>query len=182
MLQQITRILWPVITGILIALLVIREFPELTGRTGGVELNIVDSQPVSTQIPAEGPVSYASAVERAAPAVVNIYTTTIVETRAHPLARDPFFRNFFNLPSEPRRKRMESSLGSGVIVSGNGYILTNHHVIAGADDIVIELKDGRVSQASVVGTDPDTDIAVLKIELNSLPKLIPYAARGRGED
>src|SRR5210317_588757 len=182
MLQQITRILWPVITGILIALLVIREFPELTGRTGGVELNIVDSQPVSTQIPAEGPVSYASAVERAAPAVVNIYTTTIVETRAHPLARDPFFRNFFNLPSEPRRKRMESSLGSGVIVSGNGYILTNHHVIAGADDIVIELKDGRVSQASVVGTDPDTDIAVLKIELNSLPKLILTTSPGRLED
>jgi len=182
MLQQITRILWPVITGILIALLVIREFPELTGRTGGVELNIVDSQPVSTQIPSEGPVSYASAVERAAPAVVNIYTTTIVETRAHPLARDPFFRNFFNLPSEPRRKRMESSLGSGVIVSGNGYILTNHHVIAGADDIVIELKDGRVSQASVVGTDPDTDIAVLKIELNSLPKLILTTSPGRVGD
>jgi len=182
MLQQITRILWPVITGILIALLVIREFPELTGRTGGVELNIVDSQPVSTQIPSEGPVSYASAVERAAPAVVNIYTTTIVETRAHPLARDPFFRNFFNLPSEPRRKRMESSLGSGVIVSGNGYILTNHHVIAGADDIVIELKDGRVSQASVVGTDPDTDMAVLKIELNSLPKLILTTSPGRVGD
>ena len=182
MLQQITRILWPVITGILIALLVIREFPELTGRTGGVELNIVDSQPVSTQIPAEGPVSYASAVERAAPAVVNIYTTTIVETRAHPLARDPFFRNFFNLPSEPRRKRMESSLGSGVIVSGNGYILTNHHVIAGADDIVIELKDGRVSQASVVGTDPDTDIAVLKVEVNSLPKLILTTSPGRVGD
>jgi len=182
MLQQITRILWPVITGILIALLVIREFPELTGRTGGVELNIVDSQPVSTQIPSEGPVSYASAVERAAPAVVNIYTTTIVETRAHPLVRDPFFRNFFNLPSEPRRKRMESSLGSGVIVSGNGYILTNHHVIAGADDIVIELKDGRVSQASVVGTDPDTDIAVLKIELNSLPKLILTTSPGRVGD
>ena len=182
MLQQITRILWPVITGILIALLVIREFPELTGRTGGVELNIVDSQPVSTQIPAEGPVSYASAVERAAPAVVNIYTTTIVETRAHPLARDPFFRNFFNLPSEPRRKRMESSLGSGVIVSGNGYILTNHHVIAGADDIVIELKDGRIAQASVVGTDPDTDIAVLKVELNSLPKLILTTSPGRVGD
>jgi len=182
MLQQITRILWPVITGILIALLVIREFPELTGRTGGVEFNIVDSQPVSTQTPAEGPVSYAVAVERAAPAVVNIYTTTIVETRAHPLARDPLFRNFFNLPSEPRRKRMESSLGSGVIVSGNGYILTNHHVIAGADDIVIELKDGRVSQASVVGTDPDTDIAVLKIELDSLPKLILTTSAGRVGD
>jgi serine protease DegS len=182
MLQQITRILWPVITGILIALLVIREFPELTGRTGGVELNIVDTATLTSQIPAEGPVSYAAAVERAAPAVVNIYTTTIVETRAHPLARDPFFRNFFNLPSEPRRKRMESSLGSGVIVSGNGYILTNHHVIAGADDIVIELKDGRVAQAFVVGTDPDTDIAVLKIEIDNLPQLVLTTSPGRVGD
>ena len=182
MLLQISRFLWPVITGILIALLVIREFPELTGRTGGVELNIVDNSALLSQIPAEGPASYASAVERAAPAVVNIYTTTIVETRAHPLARDPLFRNFFNLPSEPRRKRMESSLGSGVVVSGNGYILTNHHVIAGADDIVVELKDGRVSKASVVGTDPDTDIAVLKIELNNLPKLILTTSPGRVGD
>ena len=182
MLQQITRILWPIIAGILIALLVIREFPELTGRTRGVELNIVDNGAIANQIPLEGPSSYATAVERAAPAVVNVYTTTIVETRAHPMARDPFFRNFFNLPSEPRRKRMESSLGSGVIVSANGYILTNHHVIAGADDIVVELKDGRVSQASVVGTDLDTDIAVLKIELNNLPKLILTTSPGRVGD
>ena len=182
MLQQITRILWPIIAGILIALLVIREFPELTGRTRGVELNIVDNSAIANQIPLEGPSSYATAVERAAPAVVNVYTTTIVETRAHPMARDPFFRNFFNLPSEPRRKRMESSLGSGVIVSTNGYILTNHHVIAGADDIVVELKDGRVSQASVVGTDLDTDIAVLKIELNNLPKLILTTSPGRVGD
>ena len=182
MLQQITRILWPVITGILIALLIIREFPELTGRTSGIELNIIENSTMPSQIPSEGPVSYAAAVERAAPAVVNIYTTTIVETRAHPLARDPLFRNFFNLPSEPRSKRMESSLGSGVIVSGNGYILTNHHVIAGADDIVVELKDGRVAQASVVGTDPDTDIAVLKIELNNLPKLILTTSPGRVGD
>ncbi len=182
MLQQITRILWPIIAGILIALLVIREFPELTGRTRGIELNIVDNSAIANQIPLEGPSSYATAVERAAPAVVNVYTTTIVETRAHPMARDPFFRNFFNLPSEPRRKRMESSLGSGVIVSANGYILTNHHVIAGADDIVVELKDGRVSQASVVGTDLDTDIAVLKIELNNLPKLILTTSPGRVGD
>lgn len=182
MLQQISRILWPVITGILIALLLIREFPELTGRTGGVELNIIDTSALVSQIPAEGPASYASAVERAAPAVVNIYTTTIFETRAHPLTRDPLFRNFFNLPSEPRRKRMESSLGSGVVVSGNGYILTNHHVVAGADDIVVELKDGRVSQASVVGTDSDTDIAVLKIEMTDLPKLILTTSPGRVGD
>ena len=182
MLQQITRILWPIIAGILIALLVIREFPELTGRTRGIELNIVDNSAIANQVSLEGPSSYATAVERAAPAVVNVYTTTIVETRAHPMARDPFFRNFFNLPSEPRRKRMESSLGSGVIVSANGYILTNHHVIAGADDVVVELKDGRVSQASVVGTDLDTDIAVLKIELNNLPKLILTTSPGRVGD
>ncbi len=182
MLQQITRILWPVITGILIALLVISEFPRLIGRTGGVELNIVEPPVVSSQIPAEGPASYANAVERAAPAVVNVYTTTIVETRAHPLARDPFFRNFFNLPSEPGRKRMESSLGSGVIVSGNGYILTNHHVISGADDIVVELKDGRVAKAFVIGTDPDTDIAVLKIEILELPQLILTTSPGRVGD
>lgn len=182
MLQQITRTLWPVITGILIALLAIREFPDLTGRTHGVELNLVDSDSIASRIPAEGFVSYAGAVERAAPAVVNIYTTTIVETRAHPLARDPIFKNFFNLPSEPHRKRLESSLGSGVIVSSNGYILTNHHVIAGADDIVVELKDSRASKALVVGTDPDTDIAVLKIEMDDLPKLILTTSPGQVGD
>ena len=114
--------------------------------------------------------------------MVNIYTTTIVETRAHPLARDPIFRNFFNLPSEPHRKRLEASLGSGVIVSSNGYILTNHHVISGADDIVVELKDGRASKALVVGTDPDTDIAVLKIEMGNLPKLILTTSPGQVGD
>lgn len=179
MLQQVTRVLWPVITGILVALLVIREFPELTDRSRGVELQIVESMPLAGQIPASGPTSYAEAVERAAPAVVNIYTTTIVETRVHPLARDPFFRNFFNLPSEPGRKRMESSLGSGVIVSAGGYILTNHHVIANADDIVVEMRDGRIAQAAVVGTDPDTDIAVLKIEESNLPQLVLNTSPGR---
>ena len=180
MLQQIARILWPVITGILIALLVIIEFPELTRRAGGVELNIVEPTATNSQILAQGgSPGYANAVGRAAPAVVNIYTTTIVETGAHPLSRDPFFKNFFDLPSEPLRKRMESSLGSGVIVSANGYILTNHHVISGADDIVVELKDGRVAKAFLVGTDPDTDIAVLKIQSTNLPKLILTTSPGR---
>lgn len=178
MLQQITRVLWPVITGILIALLVIREFPELTGRSHGVELQVVESEPLPGQLPPSGPVSYAEAVERAAPAVVNIYTT-IIETRVNPLARDPFFKNFFNLPSEPKRQRMESSLGSGVIVSSGGYILTNHHVIANADDIVVELRDGRIAQATVVGTDPDTDLAVLKINQGELPQLVLSTSPGR---
>ncbi len=182
MLQQITRILWPVLTGILIALLVIREFPDLVDRNQGVQFTVVESAPPSSQLPTEGPASYADAVERAAPAVVNIYTTTIVETRVHPLARDPFFQRFFNLPGEPARKRMESSLGSGVIVSTGGYILTNHHVIANADDIVVELRDGRVAKAMIVGTDPDTDLAVLKIDLPSLPALVLNTSPGRVGD
>lgn len=182
MLQKITRTLWPVVTGILIALLVISEFPDLIGRNEGVELNVVESSPITSHTTLEGTSSYATAVELAAPAVVNIYTTTIVEQRVHPLARDPLFRNFFNLPSEPRRKRMESSLGSGVIVSANGYILTNHHVIAGADDIVVELRDGRISKASVVGTDPDTDIAVLLINIDFLPQLVLTTSPGRVGD
>jgi serine protease DegS len=182
MLQQITRILWPVLTGILIALLVIREFPELTGRAKGIELNLIETDaPVNART--EGlVVSYADAVERAAPAVVNIYTSKAVETRVHPLANDPAFRNFFNLPSEPRRQRMQSSLGSGVIISGNGYLLTNHHVIAGADDVIVELRDGRTAQATIVGTDPDTDIAVLKVELNELPSLVLTTSPGRVGD
>ena len=182
MLQQITRILWPVLTGILIALLVIREFPELTGRAKGIELNLIETDaPVNART--EGlVVSYADAVERAAPAVVNIYTSKVVETRVHPLANDPAFRNFFNLPSEPRRQRMQSSLGSGVIISGNGYLLTNHHVIAGADDVIVELRDGRTAQATIVGTDPDTDIAVLKVELNELPSLVLTTSPGRVGD
>ena len=77
---------------------------------------------------------------------------------------------------------MESSLGSGVIVSANGYILTNHHVIADADDIIVELRDGRISKASVVGTDPDTDIAVLKINITYLPQLVLTTSPGRVGD
>lgn len=181
MLQQITRILWPVLTGILIALLVIREFPELIGRTGGIELQLIETESTPPS-QTEGAASYADAVERAAPAVVNVYTSKVVETRIHPLANDPSFRNFFNLPSEPRRQRMQSSLGSGVIISGNGYLLTNHHVIAGADDVIVELRDGRTAQATVVGTDPDTDIAVLKVELSDLPTLVLTTSPGRVGD
>ena len=177
MLQQITRILWPVITGILVALLIIREFPELAGRARGVELNIVEPMPF--QPPLSRQSSYADAVERAAPAVVNIYTTTIVETRAHPLSKDPLLSNFFNLSSDPKRERTGSSLGSGVIVSANGYILTNHHVVSGADGIVVELRDGRISKATVVGVDPDTDIAVLRIEEQDLPRLILATSPGQ---
>ena len=115
--------------------------------------------------------SYAVAVKNAAPAVVNIQTTTIITQSQHPLANDPMFKQFFgNSIGEPR-KRMESSLGSGVIVSPQGYILTNHHVIKAADQIIVALKDGRNIKATVIGTDPDTDLAVLHINLKNIPAI-----------
>jgi serine protease DegS len=120
---------------------------------------------------ASNPVSYADAVSKAAPAVVNIYTTKTVRQQPHPLLNDPFFRQFFGQSGEPKRQRMQSSLGSGVIISSDGYLLTNNHVVANADEIIVALKDGRESYAQVVGTDPETDLAVLKIDTKNLPTI-----------
>ncbi|QTF94412.1 MAG: Do family serine endopeptidase [Halomonas sp. BM-2019] len=116
----------------------------------------------------QGPVSYTTAVEKAAPAVVNIYSSRVVERDQHPLMSDPFFRQFFG-DDVPARQRMLSSLGSGVIVSEDGYVLTNHHVIGGADQIQVALRDGRETLAEVIGTDPESDLAVLRIDLDTLP-------------
>lgn len=109
--------------------------------------------------------SFADAVARAAPAVVNIYTARVVSTRLVPAPQRPLFEQ--NLPSV--RQRVESSLGSGVIVDPAGHVVTNHHVIRGASEIRVQLADGRVATPSVVGVDPDTDLAVLKIDLPDLP-------------
>jgi len=118
-----------------------------------------------------GPVSYADAVERAAPAVVNVYTQKIITEGGHPFANDPIFRYFFGEGARRPRQRTESSLGSGVIVSPDGYILTNNHVIAAADEIQVALKNGKTADAKLVGADPETDLAVLKIELDNLPAI-----------
>lgn len=117
-----------------------------------------------------GPVSYSKAVESAAPAVVNIYSTKVITERASPYANDPFFRFLFGDQGSPR-KRLESSLGSGVIASAQGYVLTNNHVIEGADEIQVALRDNRSAEAKVVGTDPESDLAVLKIDLPELPSI-----------
>lgn len=116
-----------------------------------------------------GPVSYAAAVDIAAPAVVNIYTQKLVTERAHPFLDDPLLRRFFGDRTRRPRKRLETSLGSGVIVSPQGYILTNNHVIDGADEIEVALHDGRTTSAKVVGTDPETDLAVLRVQSDKLP-------------
>lgn len=116
------------------------------------------------------PGSYHDAVKRSMPAVVNIFTSKKVEKRnnKNSQSNDPWFKFFFG-DQAPEREEPSSSLGSGVIISTEGLILTNHHVIEGADQIEVALADGRKTKASVIGSDPDTDIAVLKISISQLP-------------
>lgn len=114
--------------------------------------------------------TYAPAVDRIAPAVVNVYTTRVITETARPRFTDPYLRRFFGDPPLNRtRQRLEPGLGSGVIVDSDGHILTNHHVIVDAADIRVKLQDGRTARVSVVGTDPDTDLAVLKLNAENLP-------------
>lgn len=112
--------------------------------------------------------SLAPMLEKTVPGVVNVFTRTRVTVRQSPLLSDPFFRRFFNVPDQPT-ERMTQSLGSGVVVDAkNGYILTNHHVIDGADEISVNLSDGRTLPAKLVGSDSETDIAVLHVEDSKL--------------
>ncbi|RUL76772.1 S1C family serine protease [Dyella choica] len=116
------------------------------------------------------PFSYADAVAKAAPSVVNIYANKIVTEQAVRMFTDPLMQQLFGgAPAGPPVSRREQNLGSGVIVSADGYVLTNNHVIANADDIQVLLYDGRVAKAKLVGADEETDLAVLKIEAGNLP-------------
>jgi serine protease DegQ len=119
-----------------------------------------------------GPVSYADAVARAAPAVVNIYANKIVTVREYRRAPNALTERLFgSLILGPAYKRPEQSLGSGVVFTADGYVLTNNHVISGADDIQVLLFDNRVAKARVIGADADTDLAVLKIDATNLPTI-----------
>ncbi|MEY4208412.1 MAG: hypothetical protein RLZZ20_1564, partial [Pseudomonadota bacterium] len=110
---------------------------------------------------------YRQASQRAMPAVVNIFTTKEAKQPPHPLNNDPLFRRFFG--DGFGQDERQFSLGSGVIVSAEGYILTNNHVVEAANEIEVALADGRKVSAKLVGTDPETDLAVIKVDLKNLP-------------
>ncbi len=127
----------------------------------------ISSAPSSPRAAAAAPGSYAAAARRATPAVVSVTASKAPER--NPQANDPWFRFFFGDRRGQLQQAPQVGLGSGVIVSPEGYLLTNNHVIEGADDVEVLLSDGRRADARIVGTDPETDVALLKIDLDRLP-------------
>jgi serine peptidase DegS len=155
------------LVGLAIAAVLLLVRPAQTGPSAAPATQESPSAPVSFT-PREGEVrrSFADAVSRAGPAVVNIYTARVVaSTAGGAAAGNPLLRQN---PAQVRQ-RVEGSLGSGVILDGDGHLVTNHHVIQGADQIRVQLADGRVATPTIVGTDPDTDLAVLRVDLEDPP-------------
>jgi serine peptidase DegS len=165
------------IIGLAGAFLLVWWKPSLLGvapSRGGLSATTPRSAPpdaaavpaaAAARIPIKALPSFADAVARAAPAVVNIYTARVVTERTQPAPLDQLFGEYW----PGYRQRVERSLGSGVIVDEAGTIITNQHVIAGADSIRVQLADGRIADATITGQDPDTDIAVLDLSIGNLP-------------
>ena len=140
--------------------------PQLRSPNGAVGL-----LPSTDSNASHAPGSYAGAVSVAAPAVVNIHTTKRATVSRLPLPPDPVLRKFFEQMPGFNQTQQTTSLGSGVVVSAKGHVLTNLHVIEGADEIVVALTDGRQAVAKVLGVDADSDLAVLQVEMSQLPVL-----------
>ncbi len=177
--RSFTWLPWVLLILVIICFVVWQKLqqPKAPIAADGVKMPAEKVEPLVNTSRTGGVVSYSAAVKVAAPAVVNIFTTQKVKQN-HPLLNDPAFREFFgNQIPEQNQNQNENSLGSGVIVRPDGYILTNNHVIAQADQIVVALQDGRRAEATVIGTDPDTDLAVIKIELKELP-VLPFKLSG----
>mgnify|MGYP004703211159 CR=1 FL=1 len=153
LLRSLLFLLQAVVVGLAIAFVLVYFRPGLL--TGDM-----------TRSPAD---SYAAAVDASSPSVVNVHSARRTEIPG-PLMDDPFWQRYFGNQYGAPRERTQTSLGSGVIISADGYILTNYHVISGADAIKVGIADGRSAAARVVGVDPDTDLALLKV---SLPHLRP---------
>lgn len=157
--NSIRFILQSVLVGLLAAVLIILVWPASINDAGYES---------SARATGPGVLSYSDAVALTAPAVVNIYASKIFEQQVNPLFQDPLFQRFFGRAPAPNKRR-DSSLGSGVIMDPGGYILTNAHVIKGKDEIRVTLNDSRQATAQVIGIDTDTDLAVLRINLEHLP-------------
>ncbi|RJL72645.1 S1C family serine protease [Acinetobacter radioresistens] len=172
---------WVLLVIVIISFIGWQKFhqPKAPVAADGVKMPAEKVEPLIDTSRSGGVVSYNAAVKVAAPAVVNIFTTQKVRQMNHPLLNDPAFREFFGdqLPDQFNSQQNENSLGSGVIVRPDGYILTNNHVVAQAEQIVVALNDGRRAEAKIIGTDPDTDLAVIKIELDKLP-VLPFKLSG----
>ncbi|MFC7515761.1 Do family serine endopeptidase [Herbaspirillum sp. GCM10030257] len=161
-----------VTVGLAIWFIVASLKPEWAGTLLGAtrDARLSSSTAPILQAPANAPAtqgSYRDAAQRAMPAVVNIFTTKGARQPKTPFMDDPLFRRFFGDQQDDR----QFSLGSGVVISPEGYVLTNNHVIETADEIEVAFADGRKADAKVVGTDPETDLAVIKINLQNLPAI-----------
>ena len=142
--------------------------PQWLGRTASIAgLSVVEAPRLTAPRTPGGGSGFSAAAKVAAPAVVSINTSKAAAQ--NPDANDPWFRLFFG---DQGRGQPQGGLGSGVIISASGYILTNNHVVDGADAIEVVLNDTRKASAKVIGTDPDTDLAILKIELDKLPVIV----------
>jgi len=163
-----------VTVAVAVLFVVVTLKPEWLQRGASVAPSVVSITsspplPLPVTLPGGAVTSYSAAAKRASPAVVSI-TASKAPARG-PRSDDPVFQFFFGDRSRAARGEPQIGLGSGVIVSAEGYLLTNNHVVEGADDIEVTLTDGRQARAKVVGTDPETDVAVLKIELDRLPTI-----------
>ncbi|GLQ88553.1 S1C family serine protease [Dyella flagellata] len=158
-----------VILGLAIAFVISLIWPGVGDRLRA-RFGLPHTSAPTVSAPQPAPFSYADAVAKAAPSVVNIYANKVVTEQAVRMFTDPLMQQLFGgTPAGPPVARREQNLGSGVIVSADGYVLTNYHVIANADDIQVLLYDGRVAKAKLVGADEETDLAVLKVEAGNLP-------------
>ena len=162
-LSKVIDFVWlPIVTGLAVAALLLLFLPEL--RNLGGPTSQMGNFSTSEWL---GPVSYSNAVKKAAPSVVNIYTKTTVKRSNHLPLKHPFFKRLKKQQSE----RVQGSLGSGVIMNSAGFIVTSLHVVNNVDEILILLYDGRELPATMVGTDPETDLAVLKIDADNLQNI-----------